>query len=376
MRALSNPFVISGYEGDHYFCDREKETERLSREIANGGNIALIATRRMGKSGLIEHYFSRPRIQEQYYTFFVDIYDTQSLRELVQKLSREILMRLKPYGKRVLQHFWETMRSIQPGISFSPLGEPTFNVQIGDIQEGDTTLEEIFRYLETADKPCIVAIDEFQQIGTFPENNIEAKLRTYVQHCHNAQFIFSGSQRHTMSAMFTNASRPFYQSVSLMHLDSIDMNVYDDFAKSLFAEGNRKLADGVTEAVYAVSQGITWYTQKILNTLYANTSAGETCTPEQVKEALEYILKTQSYSYEEVLFRLPEKQKMVLIALAKNGPAKSITSASFVKKYSLQSASTVQSAMRGLLEKDFVTLDKGVYSVYDLFMAYWLQQAY
>ena len=68
--------------------------------------------------------------------------------------------------------------------------------------------------------------------------------------------------------------------------------------------------------------------------------------------------------------------KMVLIALAKNGPAKSITSASFVKKYSLQSASTVQSAMRGLLEKDFVTLDKGVYSVYDLFMAYWLQQAY
>jgi hypothetical protein len=91
---------------------------------------------------------------------------------------------------------------------------------------------------------------------------------------------------------------------------------------------------------------------------------------------LDYILKTQSYSYEEVLFRLPEKQKLVLIALAKNGPTKSVTSAKFVKQYSLQSASTVQSALRGLLDKDFVTLEQGEYSVYDIFMAYWLKTRY
>ncbi len=373
MKAQVNPFVISGYEGTRYFCDRQQETIQLQQEIANGNNVALVATRRMGKSGLIHHYFNQPSIQEQYYTFFIDIYDTQSLRELLQKLSREILMRLKPYGARALQRFWDTMRSLQPGISFSPMGEPSFNVQVGDIQEGDATLEEIFRYLELADKPCIVAIDEFQQINTFPEKNIEAKLRTYVQQCHNAQFIFAGSQRHTMSAMFMNASRPFYQSVSVMHLGSIDMASYDAFARNLFAEGGRGLSDGVTEAVYALSKGVTWYTQKLFNTMYAATPLGETCDVQLVEEALEYILKTQSYSYEEILFRLPEKQKMVLIALAKNGPTKSITSAAFVKKYSLQSASTVQSAMRGLLEKDFVTFEQGIYSVYDLFMAYWLQ---
>ena len=376
MKAQVNPFVISGYEGSHYFCDRVQELQTLEREIANGCNVALVATRRMGKSGLIHHYFSQPTIQDQYYTFFIDIYDIQSLRELVQKLSREILMRLKPYGARAMQRFWDTMRSLQPGISFSPSGEPSFNVQIGDIQEGDATLDEIFRYLELADKPCIVAIDEFQQINTFPEKNIEAKLRTYVQQCHNAQFIFSGSQRHTMSAMFMNASRPFYQSVSVMHLDSIDMEVYDIFAKSLFAEGNRTLADGVTNAVYAFSHGVTWYTQKLFNTLYADTREGAVCQVENVQEALDYIIKTQSYSYEEVLFRLPEKQKMVLIALAKNGPSKAVTSSAFVKKYSLQSASSVQSALRGLLEKDFVTLEQGTYVVYDTFMAYWLKCQY
>lgn len=376
MRAIDNPFVISGYEGQHYFCDREEETAQLRHEIANGNNVALIATRRMGKSGLIEHYFRLPEIQERYYTFFIDIYDTKSLRELVRKLSREILIRLKPFGTHAMERFWQTMRSIQSGMSFSPMGEPTFMVQIGDIKQPEATLEEIFRYLELADKPCIVAIDEFQQIGKFPEKNIEATLRTYVQRCHNAQFIFSGSQRHTMSSMFTSASRPFYQSVSLMHIDSIDMAAYDAFAKALFAEGNRTLADGVTEAVYALSRGVTWYTQKLFNVLYGFTHESETCEVEQVEEALEYILKTQSYIYEETISRLPEKQTMALIALSKNGPTKSVTSAAFVEKYSLQSASTVQSAMRGLLEKDFVTLEKGMYSVYDIFMDYWIQRMF
>ena len=373
---LDNPFIISGYEGAHYFCDREAETAQLAREIANGCNVALIATRRIGKSGLIEHYFTQPGIQERYYTFFIDIYDTNSLSEMVRKLSREILMRLKPFGSRAMERFWQTMHSLQTGISFSPLGEPSFNLQIGDIKEPVATLEEIFRYLEAADKPCIVAIDEFQQISKYPEKNIEAALRTFVQHCHNAQFIFSGSQQHIMSTMFTSASRPFYQSVSLMHLDPIEMQTYDLFARTLFEEGHRHLAQGVTEAVYAISRGVTWYTQKLFNVLYASTKEGETCEPALVADALDYILRTQSYGYEETLFRLPEKQKMTLVALAKNGPAKSITSASFVKKYSLQSPSTVQSAMRGLLEKDFVTIEKGIYSVYDIFMDYWLQRIY
>ena len=120
MKTLDNPFVISGYEGARYFCDREVETAQLRHEIANGNNVALIATRRMGKSGLIEHYFSQPEIQERYYTFFIDIYDIKSLRELVRKLSREILLRLKPAGVRAVEQFWQTMRSIQSGISFSP----------------------------------------------------------------------------------------------------------------------------------------------------------------------------------------------------------------------------------------------------------------
>ena len=61
-------------------------------------------------------------------------------------------------------------------------------------------------------------------------------------------------------------------------------------------------------------------------------------------------------------------------AIAKAGKATSLTSSSFIKRYHLQSASSVQSAVKGLLDKDFITMHLGVYEVYDKFFAQWLLQ--
>ena len=52
---ILNPFVVGRYVSDHYFCDREKETEFLVKQVENGRNVALISPRRMGKTGLIWH---------------------------------------------------------------------------------------------------------------------------------------------------------------------------------------------------------------------------------------------------------------------------------------------------------------------------------
>ena len=62
MTPQINPFVTSGYVSEAYFCDREQETSRIKREIANGNNIALISTRRMGKTGLIHHCFKSEQL--------------------------------------------------------------------------------------------------------------------------------------------------------------------------------------------------------------------------------------------------------------------------------------------------------------------------
>lgn len=373
---MNNPFLINGYEGPKYFCDRKAETASILRELSNGNNLALIAPRRMGKSGLIQHCFGQSSIKKNYYTFYIDVYATRSLQEFVFRLSREIVQRLKPFGTKVVQGFWNCVKSLQAGISFSPMGEPSFNLQLGEIAHCESTLEEIFSYLSSASRPCIVAIDEFQQIANYSDKNVEALLRTYVQKYPQIKFIFAGSQRHLLSQMFTSPSRPFYQSVSLMNLNCLNVAKYATFAKSLFEAAGKSLGDGVVEKVFEIAHNVTWYVQKLMNTIFAQIQPGESCSVADVSEALDYVLGTLDFSYRELMFRIPDKQREVLIAIAKEGRAEAVTSGTFLKKYHLNSASTVQSALRGLLERDYVTQEQGCYYVYDQFLMYWLQREY
>ena len=64
MTLLNNPFVTSGYIAPEYFCDRERETEELLRWLVNENNVAIISTRRMGKTGLIQHCFHLKEIRK------------------------------------------------------------------------------------------------------------------------------------------------------------------------------------------------------------------------------------------------------------------------------------------------------------------------
>lgn len=332
---IRNPFITSGYVSADYFCDRQQESEQLVREVMNGNNLALVSTRRMGKTGLIRHCFQFPEIKQGYYTFFIDIYDSRSLRDLVFALSKEILEVLKPVGKKALHGFWECVKSLQASISFDVNGMPSLNLGLGDIQAPATTLDEIFRYLEQADKPCLIAIDEFQQITGYAEKNVEATLRTYVQHCNNARFIFAGSQRHVMGNMFLTPSRPFYQSVSMMHLERIPLEEYVRFACMHFKRAGKEMEESAVTTVYQQFEGITWYIQKVLNTLYDMTPEHGVCKVEMVSEAIRQIIDSFRYTYSEILFRLPEKQKELLIAITKEGRAKALTSGTFIEKFIL-----------------------------------------
>ena len=376
MTRINNPFITSGYISADYFCDREAESKQLIREIVNGNNLAIISTRRMGKTGLIQHCFHSKELSKEYYTFFVDIYATKSLRDFIFSLSKVILESLKPFGKKAVEIFINSVLSLQAGISYDFTGTPSFNIQLGDIQNSMATLEEIFKYLAKADKPCIVAVDEFQQITNYSEKNVEALLRTHIQHCNNAQFIFAGSQRHTMGNMFLSASRPFYQSVSMMHLESIAIEKYIDFARNHFKKADRRITPETIRIVYDRFDGVTWYVQKTLNVLFAFTPVGATCDESMVEPAIASVVDSYRVNYQETLFRLPERQKELLVAIAKEGNAKSITSGEFVKRYSLTSPSSVQAAVKGLLEKDFITLFNGSYSIYDKLFEIWLRESY
>jgi len=376
MTNLQNPFITGGYIAPEYFCDREKETELLLKNIRNGNNITLISTRRMGKSGLIHHCFNDARIADNYTTFFVDIYATKSLSDLVFLLSKNIFNQLKSTSRKVLENFLMTLKSLRPEISFDEHGVPVLALGIGDIHKPELSLDEIFQFLNNSPKPCIVAIDEFQQITKYPETNTEALLRTYIQQSSQTRFIFSGSQRHIMGEMFNSASRPFFASTSTIYLEAIEKQEYVAFAQKHFKAHNREISAETVAKVYDLFEGVTWYIQKTLNTLFGETPKGAVCDVESVNEIINFIVDSNKYTYSENMFRLPDKQGKLLIAIAKDKKVTAPTSADFVRKHNLVSASSAQAGLKGLLEKEFITRDKNGYVVYDKFFEIWLREKY
>ena len=64
---------------------------------------------------------------------------------------------------------------------------------------------------------------------------------------------------------------------------------------------------------------------------------------------------------------LTAKQKQVLTAIALEGKPSSLMSQEFLQKYHL-GASTVQGAVKTLLDRDFITQDDGVFQLCDKFL--------
>ena len=372
---MENPFVTKGYAGPEYFCDRVKETEQLVELVTNDNNIALISPRRVGKTDLIRHLFQQPEIRGRYYTFHIDIYATSTLRDFVNVFGRSILNELKPKGKVLWESFLNTLHSIRSEISFDINNNPSWSIGLGDIENPAVTLDEIFQYLREADKPCLVAIDEFQQITRYAgATNVEALLRTHIQRCSNATFIFAGSKRHLMGEIFTSPSRPFYQSVLITNLKPISEEKYGEFARAQFEKNGKTIDMEAVSIVYKRFDAVTSCMQRVLNVLFLKTPPHGHCSSDMVDSAIQYILEMFSETYADLLDKIPEKQREVLLAIAKEGKATGITGHPFLKRHHLQTASVVSSAVRNLLEKDFVTQEKSAYMVYDPFFGLWLKE--
>lgn len=87
---VRNPFILTPYVPEAYFCDRTEETSQLCKHILNGRNVALFANRRLGKTGLIRHCFEQKEILDNFNTFLVDIYSAGSIREMTGLMAKEI----------------------------------------------------------------------------------------------------------------------------------------------------------------------------------------------------------------------------------------------------------------------------------------------
>ena len=93
-----------------------------------------------------------------------------------------------------------------------------------------------------------------------------------------------------------------------------------------------------------------------------------------VDKAVNSYLQLSSDTYEALIRQMPEKQRNVFLAIAAEERVRNISSGKFVHKYRLPSPSSVVSAVKGLLEKDFITHDTDEYYIYDQFFLLWIRK--
>lgn len=371
---IRNPFILTPFVPEEYFCDREAETALLCKHILNGRNVALFAKRRLGKTGLIRHCFEQKEIHEHFNTLLVDIYSAGSLKEMTALFAKEIFAHAAAMGLR--DRLLKGLRSIKPTIGYNELTSSfSLSVGLGDIVEPDKTLEELLSILDSSKKPSVVALDEFQRIREFQESNAEAYLRTAFQRCKNIVFIYTGSIGHSMNNIFKSPDKPFYNSAVMMTIDVINRDVYRDFSRRMFASYGKTVDPELVDRCYDYFDGITWYNQLLMNEAFAQTDRGGCIMATDFDEVYNAIIAQQAFSYQELYARFSAKQKTLLIALAQEGKdGAQVTSQAFLSKYGLGSASSIQTACAALKKNNFITDNGGKKQISDLIFRDWIRK--
>lgn len=374
MSKIENPFLIYGYEGPEYFCDRVAETKAVVDALQNGCNLTLKSPRRYGKTGLIHnafHYLSKENPEVK--CFYIDIYATNSISDFVQMLGKAVIGKLDTPLQRAEGYVGKFFRSCQ--LTMSPdmaTGLPQFGLSFLP-QYAENTLKEIFDYIAQSEKSCYIAIDEFQQVAEYTENNVEALLRTYVQMTHNVHFIFAGSKLHMMTEMFDSPKHPFYKSTEKLNLNVLDEDVYYDFAFQKLSVKGIELPRQVFHEVFQYVDGVTWYVQAILNRLYRLDAC--VITSDTVRKAISRILISEEEDYKRLYHLLTANQARLLFAIAREGIVKEPMSGLFLRTHNLKSSSSVQRSLQYLLDKEYVYRTDEGYIVYDRFFGMWLKNA-
>lgn len=374
---MENPFVIKAYESKELFCDREEELQLMMRNIVNRTDMTLISQRRMGKTGLILRLFDELKdVRPDIHTIYMDIFASRSIDDFI-KIMAEAAMRSFHTETSLGDKLMTFIKSLRPQLSFDNItGEPQLQITYQTPHEKEYTLRGLFDFLDSQGEQVVIAIDEFQQIRDYPEQNMEALLRTYIQQTRNLTFIFCGSKKHIMTDIFTNEKKPFYSSTTFVSLEKISEESYKTFIRRLFNERQRGITDEALQFILKWTRRHTYYTQQLCHTIFANDSANVTL--DDTKKACEQLMKQGETVYLQYRQMLTDKQWNYLIAVAKEGSVQQITASEFLSTYKIGSPSVSRRLADALVEKGLLNDDISVtgttYTVSDVFLSHWMER--
>lgn len=354
------------------FFGREKELQRLARNIGNNTHTVLMAPRRYGKSSLAKAAVERSGLPAVEIDLFVALGDKDIGRKifdgvsaLIQKVAgkpENWFTALREFFNRCDKKWTVGIKGVQ--LELIPHNQKTVPQNILDVLEA---LEFILKEKETQ---AIIYIDEFQEISsTVMGRAIEGAIRHFAQECEHVVFIFSGSNRRMLKKIFENKSQPLYSLCDEIRLDRIDAVHYQRYLRKVSQETfGQPLSDEVIALILECSRRHPKYVYVLCDEIWFFCKKR---TPQEIDVEIAWAWhcfeKWKTIRSELVTRTYVQRNLLSEIA---NGNNLHLSSKENLLKLELTSSAVVQ-ALKTLEELDYIEqLDSGEYRIIDPFIEF------
>ena len=360
---MKNPFHFTEVATAPSFCNREKECQDLTHYIGNAQNILLFSHRRYGKTSLIHKVLGGLK---EVQPFYVDLYGTTSVEEFIAITIRALTCEM-PTVEKALGWLRKSFTRLTFQFSADPMtGLPSVTPTLSGSDE-EAALQELFSTLESLSrkKNLVVVFDEFQETSAYNAPYFEKRIRKEIQNHQRISYLFSGSQRHMLSAMFTDTKRALYKLAVSYPLPPIETSHYVAWASALFRHGKRAISEEILDDVVQRCENHPMYVQEFYYHLW------EEGVPESGVEGLERaILERRAIEFINLFSSMTPNQKRAMKLLARCG-GKGLFSAKNLQSVGFSSTSQATRALEALRVRDDV-VKNGTWAVADPLFKKWV----
>ena len=374
VKGINKAFVYGVSVGGSNFTDRTKESHRLKMNFENGLNVVLISPRRMGKTSLVKHVqeiVDKSLIQ----TIYIDIFDCRSEYDFYNKFAEALLKQTANKMELAIENIKRFLVRLTPKVAFSPDLTSEYSFSLG-ITPKEYSPEEILALPELLakhiGKHIVVCIDEFQQIGEWPDSiYVQKRMRGVWQHQQHVSYCLFGSRQHMMTNIFQNKRMPFYQFGEPNYLQPIPTADWIPFIQSKFAEKDLTISEEYVTKICEIVRNQSSYVQQLAWNVMINTQ--EEVTEKVIEEGVSDLLAQCTPLFIEQLNPLTTYQMNFLRAI-NNGQHDQWTSQEVMGKYNLGTKSNIAKMQTLLLEKDFIERREDGLYLSDPVLELWLKQ--
>ncbi len=312
------PFVFGvRVEGDT-FTDRREETERLKMNFLYGINTILISPRRMGKTSLVDKVCSL-MVDDSIRIARMDAFGCRSEQDFINAFATAVL--------RATSSKWEEW-----------------------MKEDILQLPELIAREKGI--RIVVCIDEFQQLGEFPDSlTFQKKLRSVWQLQNHVSYCLYGSKKHLMEQMFQNASYPFYRFGDFFYLEKISEADWVAYITHRFKATGKEIASELATEICRVTERYSSYVQQLAWFVWLKTT--HTATMEDVQFAINRLLDANEPLFIQQTEDLSAYQMNFLRAIVE-GIHSGFTQTEVLNRYRLGTAANVTRLKKSLTAKDLI----------------------